>query len=216
METFKQRLKRYLDNDPGDTFGWMTVLMQNHHVLDLRSARENGLYLCVYLLAHATIQTISQAMFGKTGLSGTRFFLQTFLDAPSEEKHFSQIGSEIHAVRNIIAHQAYSGLQHSVEYFADKMDDNWRKEEGILFVNPARYSLQVEAVFRTSAIFQAFQNQPDQVRLLRKYQFIGQWLSLERNDPVARNISALKALGPSDFGTREVAIRNELYQKYEL
>jgi hypothetical protein len=198
METFKERLKRFTDGDAADTFGWMTLLLQNHNVPELRCARENKLYLCVYLMSHALIQTVSESMFGKTGLEGTRFFLRTFVDAGGTP--FSPIASEIHDVRNVIAHQAYSGLQHRIEYFADEIDAGWQKADGVLFVNPARYSLQVEAVFRTATIFRAFQQTPQKQQLVRKYQFIRKWLALGRNDLISQKISTLESARTSNLG----------------
>jgi hypothetical protein len=37
-ETFKQRLKRYVDQPAVDTLGWMTMMLHNHHVVELRRA----------------------------------------------------------------------------------------------------------------------------------------------------------------------------------
>ena len=58
-ETFKQRLKRYADQPATDTLGWMIRMLQNYHLVELRHAREQKLYHCVYLLAHSIMQTVS-------------------------------------------------------------------------------------------------------------------------------------------------------------
>jgi hypothetical protein len=79
-EAFKQRLKRYVDQPATDTLGWMTMMLQNEHAAELGRAREYKLYHCVYLLAHSIVQTVSETMFGLTGLDGTHFFLQSFAD----------------------------------------------------------------------------------------------------------------------------------------
>ena len=111
-ESFEKRLKRYTDQPAADTLGWMTMLLQNQHVVELRRARENKLYYCVYLMAHSIIQTVSETMFGLTGLEGTHFFLEQFADGDGEDKKFSRVSADIHDVRNVIAHRAYSKLQH--------------------------------------------------------------------------------------------------------
>jgi hypothetical protein len=50
-ETFKDRLRRYVDNPATDTLGWMRVYLQNQPAVELKRAREGKLYFCVYLLA---------------------------------------------------------------------------------------------------------------------------------------------------------------------
>ncbi len=167
-------------------------------------------------MGHAIIQTVSESMFNKTGLDGTRFFLKTFVDDIAKGSTFSAIASEIHDVRNIVAHQAYSGLQHTVEYFADDIEAGWTKADGVLLINPVRYSLQIEQVFRTSSIYAAFKNLPDKERLLRKYDFIRQWLRLDKHDSITKRISTLKQLDASALSTHEHAIRTELYERYGL
>jgi hypothetical protein len=107
-ETMSQRLKRYVDNPVIDTLGWMTMYLQNQPAVELRRAREAKLYLCVYLLAHSIIQTVSELMFGMTGLEGTHYFLEQFADGNSSDKRFSLISEDIHEIRNLIAHRAYS------------------------------------------------------------------------------------------------------------
>jgi len=217
METFKERLKRYTDRDALDTFGWMKMLIQNHHVPELRSAREQKLYQCVYLMTHAIIQTVSENMFNKVGLDGTVFFLQTFVDPTTHGAKFSEVASEVHDVRNLIAHRAYSGLQHSVEYFADDIDEKWRKDGGVLFINPALYSIQIEDVFRTSSIYAAFQNLSEKQRLQRKYKFIRKWLGLADTDPITHSIQALHSLNTTaDLNTHEQVIQSEIYLRYQL
>jgi hypothetical protein len=69
-ETFGDRLKRYIDRPIIDTLGWMKMYLQNQPAVELRRAREAKLYFCVYLLAHAIIQTVSELMFALTGLAG--------------------------------------------------------------------------------------------------------------------------------------------------
>jgi hypothetical protein len=166
-ETFNQRLKRYVDQPPTDTLGWMAMMLQNYHAVELRHARENRLYHCVYLLAHSIIQTVSETMFGLTGLQGTKFFLERFADGATADRKFSMIASEIHDVRNIIAHRGYSKMQHDVQYFSDDISEGWKREpDGSLEINPALYSIQIEDVFRHDTLYSTFcQQRP--LQLLR-------------------------------------------------
>ena len=217
-ETFEQRLKRYTDQPVDDTLGWMTMLIQNEHVVELRRARESKLYYCVYLMAHSIIQTVSETMFGLTGFNGTHFFLERFADGATEDKKFSRISREIHDVRNVLAHRAYSKMQHVVQYFVDDIDQGWARErDGSLTINPAAYSIQVEDVFLRPTLYQTFRAQPALKLLRLKFRFIRQWLELDKNDSLAESIKALDKLDATvDLKREEARLRAQIYQRYGL
>jgi hypothetical protein len=217
-ETFKQRLKRYVDQPAVDTLGWMTMMLQNYHVVELRRAREAKLYHCVYLLAHSIIQTVSETMFGLPGPSGTHFFLERFADGATEDRKFSRIACEIHDVRNIIAHRGYSKMQHEVQYFIDDIPEGWRREvDGSLIINPALYSVQVEDVFRHPNLYSTFCQQPPLNLLRTKYRFVRQWLGLDKADAITTAIKALDELdATSDADTVDAEIRAQIYNRYGL
>ena len=80
METFKQRLKRYVDNEDLEIFGWLTINLHNSYWPETHIAKENRLYVGLYLLAHALIQMISENMFGFRAKQGTQFYLENFVD----------------------------------------------------------------------------------------------------------------------------------------
>jgi hypothetical protein len=217
-ESFEQRLKRLTDQPAIDTLGWMKMLIQNEHVVELRRARESKMYHCVYLMAHSIMQTVSETMFGFTGLKGTHFFLETFADGDAEDKKFSLISSEIHDVRNVIAHNAYSRLQHVVQYFIDDIEEGWKRDaDGTLVINPARYSVQVEDVFRHPTLYATFRQLPE-LRLLQiKYKFVRRWLNLDKSDPIAQAVKALDSLDANaDLQAVDDRIRKQIYQHYGL
>jgi len=217
-ETFKQRLKRYADQPATDTLGWMRLMLQNYHAVELGRAREAKLYHCVYLLAHSIIQTVSETMFGLAGLRGTHFFLERFADGATEEQRFSRISSEIHDVRNIIAHRGYSKMQHEVQYFVDDIPEGWRREEdGSLIINPALYSLRVEGVFRRPTLYETFCQQPPLDLLRTKYRFVRQWLHLDRTDAITTAIKALDKLdATANLDAADARIRDQIYERYGL
>ena len=217
-ESFEQRLKRYTDQPATDTLGWMTMLIQNEHVVELRRARENKLYYCVYLMAHSIMQTVSETMFGYTGLKGTHFFLEAFADGDSEDKKFSLISSELHDVRNVIAHRAYSRLQHVVQYFIDDIEEGWKREaDGTLIINPAQYSIQVEDVFRHPTLYKTFRELPALQLLQIKYKFVRQWLDLDKSDPIAQAVKALDTLdATADLQAVDDGIRRQICERYGL
>jgi hypothetical protein len=138
METFEQRLKRYVDQDDLEIFGWMTIMMQNVSLGELAKAVENNMYQCVFLGTQAIVQTITVNMFRMKGVEGTKFYLENFVDGRATDRQFSRIASEIHEMRNVIAHQGYSSLQHNVD-FNNEMAEGWRSETGVVFINMRIY-----------------------------------------------------------------------------
>ena len=215
-ETFKERLKRYADQPAIDTLGWMTMMLQNYHAVELKRARENKLYHCVYLLAHSIVQTVSETMFGLTGLDGTHFFLEHFADGATEDKKFSMISYELHDIRNIIAHRGYSKLQHEVQYFIDDIKEGWRQEnDGSLTINPAVYGTQIEDVFRRPTLYLTFSQQSPLELLRLKYKFIRRWLDLDKNNTITKAIKALDSLDTNaDLEREDNKARQLIYQRY--
>jgi hypothetical protein len=63
------------------------------------------------------MQMVSENMFDLTGLDGTKFFLSHYVDGADNDKKLSLVAGEIHSLRNVLAHQGYSSLQHRVEMF---------------------------------------------------------------------------------------------------
>jgi hypothetical protein len=217
-ETINQRLKRYLDNPVIDTLGWMTLYLQNQPAVELKRAREAKLYFCVYLLAHSIIQTVSELMFGKTGLEGTHYFLEQFADGSTTDRRFSLVSEDIHEIRNLIAHRAYSKRQHETQYFIDDIEEGWcREADGTLVINPAIYSVQIEDVFRRPKLYQTFRAQPALRLLQLKYRFIRQWLELDNADMISQQIKALDKLdAAADLDGQDVQLQAEICRRYGL
>ena len=193
-------------------------MLQNYHIAELTRARESKLYHCVYLLAHSIIQTVSEVMFGLTGHEGTRFFLEHFVDGATEDKKFSTISHEIHDIRNIIAHRGYSKMQHEVYYFADHIEEGWRREDdGSLTINPALYSTQVEDFLLPSMLDPTFYGQKPLKLLQLKYRFIRQWLDLDKKDALSKAIKALDSLDKAaTLQAEDAKLRRMIYEHYGL
>src|SRR3977135_4378721 len=178
MESFKKRLKRYTDNDDLEIFGWLTVYLHNSYWGEIHTAKENRLYNCVSLLTHALIQMISENMFGFRGKDGTRSYLENFVDGDTQDTKFSLVTDEIHNARNVMAHQGYSSLQHRVEYFADDLAEGWKKDADTVLINPKLYAERFEPAFSQGSHVEKYRQLTDEVRTVRKYQYIRQWLRL--------------------------------------
>jgi hypothetical protein len=216
LETFKQRFKRYVDNESLEIFGWLTVFLHNSYWGEIYAAKENRQYHSVYLLTHALIQMISENMFGFRGKQATKFYLENFVDGDTPETKFSSITDDIHDARNVMAHQGYSSLQHRVEYFADDMTEGWKFDNGSILINPKVYGASFEAAFR-GKIVQTYEQLTNETRIIRKYNFIRQWLQLDSKNPISLEIKKLaQCVNPQDVHAQESVVRAMLYSTYNL
>jgi hypothetical protein len=217
MESFNDRLRRYTTGDDLEIFGWMTIMMQNYFLSELRAARASKLYVCVFLCTHAIIQTIAENMFGKKGKDGTRFYLESFVDGSDHDTRFSSVSDDIHEMRNTFAHQGYSGVQHRVE-LNDEMAEGWKTDSGNVFINPAVYADHFEEAFRRGAHVELYRRSfSDKERTIRKYKFIRNWLGLDRANPIAREIKRLEACTTTDdYRVQEAVIQGMIFRDYAL
>jgi hypothetical protein len=217
METFEKRLRRYTVEDDLGIFGWLTVYLHNSYMSELWKASDHRLYHCVYLISHAVMQTIAEKMFGKSGRDATMFYLENFVDGADADKKFSLISDDIHDLRNILAHQGYSGLQHRVEYFADDIPEGWKRDAGVVLINPRVYAGQFEEAFAQGAHVRMYRQLPYEERALRKYQYIKQWLGLDRAHPIAQAIRGLeRCANIQDVRAQEAVIQRLIFGEYGL
>src|SRR5262245_27004760 len=97
--------------------------------------------MSLYLVTHAVMQTIAESMFGLRGFDCTKYFLSHYVDGSDTDKRFSLVSDEIHAARNVLAHQGYSTLQHRVEYFNNEIPEGWKRDSaGTVHINPNVYA----------------------------------------------------------------------------
>lgn len=160
---------------------------------------------------------ISENLFGLTGKEGTKFYLAHFVDGTLENQQFSLIADEIHAARNVMAHQGYSSLQHGVEYFDDAISVGWMRQDTTVHINPVVYAQRFEAAITSGAWMQKYLQQSAATRLLRKYRYIRQWLQLAKGNPIAAEIRKLEAhTDLADVRTQEAVVQALIYQAYEI
>jgi hypothetical protein len=156
-------------------------------------------------------------MFRKKGVEGTKFYLENFVDGSTVDRQFSRIADEIHEMRNVIAHQGYSSLQHNVD-FNNEMTEGWRSETGVVFINMRIYFEQFAEAFRQGRHTDTYcKTVSSAERIKRKYLFLRKWLRLDVNHPITKEINKLQAM------TREQSIRQQesviqklVYHEYHL
>lgn len=212
MEAFEKRLKRFISDDL-EIFGWMTIMMQNGEV---NKALQSGLYQCVILSTHSIIQTIGQNLFGLSGLDGTRFYLENFVDEGSGDRKFSTIAEEIHEMRNAIAHLGYSSLLHEIE-LDNESAEGWRRDGDVTKINLRIYCELFDEAFRQGRHIKTYKTLSRVERTKRQYSFIRKWLGLDKGSHLVREINRLEEMNnEADVGAQASSIKKMLYEKYGL
>jgi hypothetical protein len=72
METFEDRLRRFLCNPPNEIFSTILNSIANFRIPDLRKMTDAEIYEQALLDAHAVIQTISEQIYGLFGRDATK------------------------------------------------------------------------------------------------------------------------------------------------
>jgi len=147
METFEQRLQRFKSEEPAEFIETILLSIQNSFIPELVIASENRCGDLLILGIHSVIETVSENIFLKKGVSGFKFYLENFVDADKEGFRFSEIADVLNDLRNIIAHQKISELGHSFGY--DYGTQVGYKIDGtIIMLNPSIFFEQFKSAFK--------------------------------------------------------------------
>jgi hypothetical protein len=192
METFEDRLRRFLFNSPNEIFSTILNSISNFTIPGLRKVTEIELYEQALLGAHAVIQTIGEHIYGQYGIAATKFYLTNFVDGDAENAKFSAVADELHKFRNIIAHRWSSRSNYSVGLDISQAKGWWRDDQG-LHINPRVFMQCFFDGFRTSSPMWKKPRELEELTCLkRKYRFLCQWLEIEKKTPIERQIQALE------------------------
>lgn len=147
METFDQRLQRFKSEEPTEFIETILLNIQNFLIPELVIASENMCSDLLILGIHSVIETVSENIFLKKGVSGFKFYLENFVDADKEGFRFSEIAEVLNDLRNIIAHQKISKLGHSFGYDYD-MQVGYKIDGTIIMLNPSILFKQFKSAFK--------------------------------------------------------------------
>ncbi len=148
-ETAEGRLKRLQDGSPVESIETLLNSIDNFFNNEIRATVSDLRYpqtTLMFLGVHAAILTISEVFFNDKGSRGYKLFLERYVDKDDSADNFSLIANDIHAWRNIVAHQWLSIKGHSLAY-AYNLDAGWKREGSILHINPKIYCEQYLAAF---------------------------------------------------------------------
>jgi hypothetical protein len=217
METFQQRLKRFIWNFPFEIPETLLNSISNHFLPQLRKADEQNLDMLVFLGTHAIIQTVSEKIFGKSGLEGTKFYLEHFVDGATEDRKFSLIAEDLHSLRNSVAHSWMSSQMHrmALDYI---MQEGWKLERHELHLNPHVYFEQFLTGFAAGGpIWNYHLYVTKEEFQIRKYLFIRDWLQLNRKDSISIEINKLQKLtDPQDIPLQHAIVLKLIVERYKI
>lgn len=140
METYQQRLERFQKGSPNESI--LTLLNSIHNffvVGELEKACKYKLTNLLLIGIHVVAETISENVYGKSGIKGFKFYLEKFVDGNKSDTQFSSIAKELNNWRNVLVHRWLSVQGH---YFGwdYKIPEGWKKEtDGTIVINPKIY-----------------------------------------------------------------------------
>jgi hypothetical protein len=137
-EAREKRLKRFQVNEPAEAIDTLLNSIDNYFNNEIRETFKKHQTSLLFLGIHASALTIADALFGYQGEKGYKKFLQEFVDEASVDTQFSLIADTLHGWRNIMAHQWLGSAGHTIAYDYT-MQPGWKKEDGVLVINPQIY-----------------------------------------------------------------------------
>src|SRR6266404_7990479 len=132
-ETKEHRLKRFQNGPPLEIIDTLINSMANYFMNEIRATFDdlnNPQTSLMFLGTHSIALTLSHGFWNKGGEQGYKLFLENFVDGDTPDTKFSTISSEIHEMRNIIAHRWINVAGHEFGYdFV--MPEGWKVDGDI-------------------------------------------------------------------------------------
>lgn len=195
METFNERLRRFLDSRPANIFGWITLWAQNELVPQIQRVNRPGCEVLLFVGCHTFIQGFMEKTYGIRGKQATQDFLARFMDGRGVHDKFSVISTEIHEMRNVMAHQVYSSVTHAIalDY---RLKAGWQKVGSSLHINPRTFGDQFVAALDGGRLRTWRRWTTPELLLRQKWLFIADWLDLQPKHALRLAVQSFVKLRP--------------------
>ncbi len=218
METFEQRLRGFLYSSPQEYAGRIIDSIDSLFVPKLREAENRQMDEMFFLGSHAVMQTICQQIYGRPRDERTHFYLKRFVNGSRRDLQFSRIARQLHDWRNVLAHQWFSGRQHSI-IFDRQSPRGWQMCGRQVIFNPTIYADQFLSGFEQRRFWTPGRSRirwaSNKRLLVRKYQFLADWLHLGRDDRIRVTIRGLNVNTPlTALRQRESTIRRQIEARF--
>src|SRR3989338_7020583 len=106
MESRTTRMQRLVDGPPEEAISTLLKSIDSYFNNEIELTPGNLQTSLLFLGIHAAALTIAELIFGESDPeAGYKFFLERFIDGPTTDTKFSDIASELHNWRNVLAHQ---------------------------------------------------------------------------------------------------------------
>jgi len=215
MQEWQDRLKSFLESDTEWT-GYIFMTTWNDLLPEIQEAAKKHMLVMIFLGTHAVIQTVAEKVFGYSDPEeATKFYLEHFVDKKEPDRKYSTVASQIHHIRNVMAHRGYSKAQHFTGYdWGLSGGFEWKGDQ--FHINPDRYVEDfVDGSGDYSKVRRKLVQAEDLVR--RKYGFIRSWLELPNGDALHGMIKTFQKLPNLDaLRKAEPALKEAILKKHGL
>ena len=152
-----KRLQRLQDGSYVEAIETLLNSIDNFFNNEIKMTADNYQTSLLFIGVHAVALTIAEAFFDQSGPQGYKHFLEMFIDGHEDDKKFSVIADTIHDWRNVLAHQWLGSIGHEIAYDYDT-ELGWRREEGIVYINPRIYRDQYLNAFKAEGRIWQYKN----------------------------------------------------------
>jgi hypothetical protein len=156
------------------------------------------------------MQTVGEYIFGMSGSSATKFYLEHFVDGDTQDQRFSEIHELLHEMRNVLAHRWMSAR--SYEFALDYREEKgwWRGPDGI-HINPSVFFRAFKSRFPDTAPERDYRKFVSERDLrVRRCEYVADWIGLAKNNPVRKRIQELASAQSPKFEEIEKIILKQL------
>jgi len=138
MEDKNNRLKRFQNGSPIEIIETLLNSLDNFMNREIDISAKGECWNLVVIGIHAVALTLSEGLFGKSGITGYKLFLMKFIDIDEKGYDFSVIADDIHNYRNVLAHRwlSQTGYEFGLDF---SMKEGYQIRDKITVFNPKRY-----------------------------------------------------------------------------
>jgi hypothetical protein len=214
VEKFNDRLMRLTFGDEHEFVSSMIGMLENSMFPEIAAAKSQNLIILGFLGTHAVMQMVGKTIYDREGPPATEFYLHEFVDGATADRRWSEISTQIHRMRNVMAHQGFSLHVESV-ILDDRIAEGFVREPAAVRMNPRLYIGDFVANPERLATYEKLVSEFDLLK--QKYRFLAAWLALKKGDALLSQLTTL-ANSPTLHALRtdEPRAHDSIRRRYNL